>query len=98
MLGYDLAHMVNDGDFEEYAHAGTSLPDIVLVRKSYQEKRRKRREAGHRRAWKLRQLAMEEGEEGVSARQAKVRGSGGGGGGGRGDGGRRAGCGCCYPC
>jgi nonsense-mediated mRNA decay protein 3 len=71
VLGYDLANTTNDGDMEEYVHAGMSLPDVVLVRKSYRDKRRRRREAGVRRTWQLKQLGVQDDLDGVTTRQAK---------------------------
>lgn len=60
VLGYDLAkanlvHM----DFEAHVNKGGAVPDVILVRKSYEERRRKHRH----RAWKLRHLDIEMGEE-----------------------------------
>jgi hypothetical protein len=43
-LGYDLANANYVGlDYDEYVARGGRLPDVVLVRKSYEEKRRKKR-------------------------------------------------------
>eukprot|EP00897_Mesotaenium_endlicherianum_P005218 jgi/Mesen1/4724/ME000241S03763 len=61
-LGYDLyAANLNDEEFDRLrAVAGgrhRELPDVVLVKKSYEEKRRARR--GRPRPWKLKSLAME---------------------------------------
>ena len=42
---------------------GGGLPDVVLVRKSYEEKRRRRRAKGQQRAWKLKRLAVDAGGE-----------------------------------
>ncbi|KAL4198052.1 hypothetical protein AMTRI_Chr03g138280 [Amborella trichopoda] len=55
-LGYDLyGANTNDLDLEKYR--GFSLPDVVLVKKSYEEKRQKKR--GKARPWKLKSLPME---------------------------------------
>jgi nonsense-mediated mRNA decay protein 3 len=35
------------------------VPDVILVRKSYEEKRQRRRAKGHQRAWKLKRMAVE---------------------------------------
>lgn len=46
-LGYDLANANYVGlDFEAYVAKGGRVPDVVLVRKSYEDKRRKRRVGG----------------------------------------------------
>lgn len=64
-LGYDLANANAVGlDLEAFVNRGGQLPDVVLVRKSYEEKRRKRRQKGVSRQWKLRHLDMEMGEVG----------------------------------
>ena len=43
-FGYDLASLqIVDPELEKYKH-GIQLPDVLLVKKSYQEKRRKRRQ------------------------------------------------------
>ncbi|KAL6008466.1 hypothetical protein ACLOJK_033977 [Asimina triloba] len=55
-LGYDL-YGANSNDVELDKHKGLQLPDAVLVKKSYEEKRQKRR--GKARAWKLKNLDME---------------------------------------
>lgn len=47
VLGYDLATATySNGDMEQYAASkgGASLPDVVLVRKSYEAKRRRRKD------------------------------------------------------
>lgn len=58
-LGYDLinANMVAM-DFEAFVNRGGSVPDVILVKKSYEEKRKKSRGKAQR-AWKLKQLPME---------------------------------------
>ncbi|WOL20617.1 60S ribosomal export protein NMD3 [Canna indica] len=56
-LGYDL-YVANHNDFEIDQYRGRLvLPEVVLVKKSYQEKRLKHR--GKPRAWKLKSLNME---------------------------------------
>ncbi|KAE8077773.1 hypothetical protein FH972_016303 [Carpinus fangiana] len=55
-LGYDLyGANGNDGELEK--HKGLILPDAILIKKSYEEKRQKKR--GKSRAWKLKSLDME---------------------------------------
>ena len=62
---------------------GLDLPDVVLVRKSYEEKRRRRHaRGGAQRAWTLRRMeGVEEGgaddAAAATAAPAKERGSGG---------------------
>jgi len=68
-LGYDVQNAnLCDPELERYPHLAP--PDVILVRKSYSERRRARREKGTapQRAWKLRRLpifapAGEAGEE-----------------------------------
>jgi len=56
-MGYDLAHAnINDIELERYT--GMQLPDVVLVRKTYEGSKRSR---GRR--WKLRRLKMEQESE-----------------------------------
>jgi len=59
-LGYDLDHaiLVND-DLEALIEKGNSLPEVVLVKKSYDKARKKRQRRGLQRRWKLNQLNME---------------------------------------
>ena len=45
----------------------------VQVRKSYEEKRRRRRARGQQRAWKLKRMAMELGEEGTPSTSGRGR-------------------------
>lgn len=55
-LGYDLfGANLNSSDLDSYRDL--SVPEVILVRKSYEEKRKKRR--GKARAWKLKELPME---------------------------------------
>ncbi|MCO5547706.1 hypothetical protein L7F22_001157 [Adiantum nelumboides] len=55
-LGYDL-YGANVNDFELDKYKSLVLPEVVLVKKSYEEKRHKKR--GKPRPWKLRNLPME---------------------------------------
>lgn len=61
-MGYDLANAnLVQMDYEAHVTRGGRVPDVVLVRKSYEEKRRKR---GRRaRAWQLKRLDMEMGDD-----------------------------------
>lgn len=69
-LGYDLANANLVGlDLEAFINKGGQLPDVVLVRKSFEEKRRRRRAAGGgARPWKLKTLNMEVDDESSGAR------------------------------
>ncbi|GMH34161.1 hypothetical protein BSKO_01995 [Bryopsis sp. KO-2023] len=64
-LGYDLkhAHIAND-DYDAHLARGMQLPDAILVSKSYAEKRKKRRQRGVQRPWKLQTMDREMGEGG----------------------------------
>ncbi|XP_057447220.1 uncharacterized protein LOC130739023 [Lotus japonicus] len=55
-LGYDL-YGANNNDIELDKYKGLILPDAILVKKSYEEKRQKKR--GKARSWKLKSLNME---------------------------------------
>lgn len=55
-LGFDL-YGANTNDMELDKYKGLDLPDVVLVKKSYEEKRQKKR--GKPRPWKLKTLPME---------------------------------------
>lgn len=55
-LGYDTFG-ANTNDIELDKYRGLTIPDAILVKKSYEEKREKKR--GKARPWKLRQLNME---------------------------------------
>ena len=74
-VGYDVgnANLV-DGNLDNAEGKGYQLMDIVLVRKSYEEKRRRRRAKGVSRAWKLKRMDMElEDEEEGGAKGGKRR-------------------------
>ena len=61
---------------------GLTLPDAVLVRKSYEDKRRRRRARGDAaRPWRLKRLAMDIGEEEAPQQVGSSAGCGSGGGG-----------------
>uniref|UniRef100_A0A803MVW4 60S ribosomal export protein NMD3 n=1 Tax=Chenopodium quinoa TaxID=63459 RepID=A0A803MVW4_CHEQI len=55
-LGYDL-YGANPNDSELDKYKGLVLPEVILVKKSYEEKRQRKR--GKPRAWKLKNLNME---------------------------------------
>lgn len=55
-LGYDL-YAANSNDIELDKYKGLVLPDVVLIKKSYEEKRQKKR--AKPRSWKLKSLNME---------------------------------------
>ncbi|KAL8461249.1 hypothetical protein ACS0TY_032641 [Phlomoides rotata] len=55
-LGYDL-YGANSNDMELEKYKGFVLPDVILVKKSYEEKHLKKR--GKPRSWKLKSLNME---------------------------------------
>ncbi|OMO77440.1 Nonsense-mediated mRNA decay NMD3 family protein [Corchorus olitorius] len=55
-LGYDL-HGANSNDMELDKYKGLVLPEAILIKKSYEEKRQKKR--GKPRPWKLKSLGME---------------------------------------
>ncbi|XP_070033740.1 uncharacterized protein [Nicotiana tomentosiformis] len=55
-LGYDL-YAANSNDNELDKYKGFVLPDVILVKKSYEEKWQKKR--GKARSWKLKSLNME---------------------------------------
>ena len=55
-LGYDL-YGANSNDIVIEKHKGLVIPEVILIRKSYEEKRQKKR--GKPRAWKLKSLDME---------------------------------------
>ena len=61
-MGYDLASLqIVDPELDKYRR-GLALPDVLLVKKSYQEKRRRRRAKGVNRQWKLQRLEVAEDE------------------------------------
>ncbi|KAG2489285.1 hypothetical protein HYH03_012305 [Edaphochlamys debaryana] len=62
-LGYDMVNSQLVGlDYEAHVAKGGRVPDVILVRKSYEEKRRRRAAKGGAaaaRPWKLKSLGME---------------------------------------
>ncbi|XP_071697369.1 uncharacterized protein [Rutidosis leptorrhynchoides] len=65
-LGYDL-YSANNNDIELDKYKGLVLPEVILVKKSYEEKKLKKR--GKPRSWKLKSLDM---EVDLSATRGKV--------------------------
>jgi nonsense-mediated mRNA decay protein 3 len=60
VLGYDLSTAnINDSDLEGLRGGWNSLPEVVLVRKSYPVRRKKNRD----RHWRLQALAKEREEQ-----------------------------------
>ncbi|KDP25831.1 hypothetical protein JCGZ_22553 [Jatropha curcas] len=55
-LGYDL-YSANNNDIELDKYKGLVLPEVILIKKSYEEKRQRKR--GKPRSWKLKSLNME---------------------------------------
>ncbi|KAL3838756.1 hypothetical protein ACJIZ3_023347 [Penstemon smallii] len=55
-LGYDL-YGANNNDTELDKYKGLVIPDVILIKKSYEEKRQRKR--GKPRSWKLKSLDME---------------------------------------
>lgn len=55
-LGYDL-YGANNNDIELEKYKGLSIPEAILVKKSYEEKRQRKR--GKPRSWKLKSMNME---------------------------------------
>lgn len=72
-LGYDLASLqIVDPELEKYRR-GIQLPDVLLVKKSYQEKRRKKRAKGISRAWKLQRMDVAEDDSAAAGHKAGAR-------------------------
>jgi nonsense-mediated mRNA decay protein 3 len=76
-LGYDLAGSnATSLDYDALVAKGGRVPDVVLVRKSYEEKRARRRKraaaggggAAGARPWQLKRLPMEVADEGAGPR------------------------------
>ena len=63
-------------DYEAHVERGGAVPDVILVRKSYDEKRRRRRDrrggAATARVWKLKQLDMAAEEGGRRNAEAQM--------------------------
>lgn len=81
-VGYDVANAnLVDSNLENAEHKGFQLMDVVLVRKSYEEKRKKRRSKGASRNWKLKRMVAEyddedtggKGKNGQSAAEIEAR-------------------------
>ena len=69
-LRYDMHNIqIVDPELEKYSGKLQGVvPDVILVKKSYAASRRKRRERGVARNWKLQRMQIEEGEEVAKAR------------------------------
>jgi nonsense-mediated mRNA decay protein 3 len=63
VLGYHLTSSNYNSDSFSLLPA-SRIPDIILIKKSYPNRRKKNKGQGHARPWKLRSIAKEEGEEG----------------------------------
>ncbi|KAK9012567.1 hypothetical protein V6N11_040612 [Hibiscus sabdariffa] len=68
-LGYDL-YGVNSNDNELDKYTDLVIPDVILIKKSYEEKRQKKR--GKPRPWKLKSLNMELDESRGRANEEKM--------------------------
>ncbi|KAI9161217.1 hypothetical protein LWI28_015522 [Acer negundo] len=68
-LGYDL-YAANNNDIDLEKYKGLVLPEAILVKKSYEEKRQKKR--GKPRSWKLKTLNMEVDDTKVRGDQEKT--------------------------
>nr|XP_043614993.1 60S ribosomal export protein NMD3-like [Erigeron canadensis]XP_043614994.1 60S ribosomal export protein NMD3-like [Erigeron canadensis] len=55
-LGYDM-HSANSNDVDLDKYKGLVIPEVILVKKSYEENRQRKR--GKPRAWKLKRINME---------------------------------------
>jgi|TARA_B100001741_G_scaffold81364_1_gene65958 nonsense-mediated mRNA decay protein 3 len=64
-MGYDLSNLqIVDPELEKYSGKLQGIvPDVILVKKSYAESRRKRRERGVARAWRLQRMQVEEADD-----------------------------------
>jgi nonsense-mediated mRNA decay protein 3 len=59
-LGYDLARQVNaDASLDGYIQRGYEVPDVLLVRKCFDDARAKRRARQRERPWKIKRLDMD---------------------------------------
>eukprot|EP00192_Tetraselmis_astigmatica_P024375 CAMPEP_0117664538 /NCGR_PEP_ID=MMETSP0804-20121206/9282_1 /TAXON_ID=1074897 /ORGANISM="Tetraselmis astigmatica, Strain CCMP880" /LENGTH=504 /DNA_ID=CAMNT_0005471795 /DNA_START=246 /DNA_END=1760 /DNA_ORIENTATION=+ len=74
--GYDMANM-NICDPEMLKHldtkAGNQVPEVVLVRKSYEDKRKRRKIKGFQRPWTLKRMDIEVADDPVLGRGTKAR-------------------------
>ncbi|KAJ9703057.1 hypothetical protein PVL29_004712 [Vitis rotundifolia] len=68
-LGYDL-YAANSNDMELEKYRGFVLPEAILIKKSYEEKRQRKR--GKPRSWKLKSLNMEVDDSKGRADQEKM--------------------------
>lgn len=57
VLGYNLLHSnFNNEDLEKHVTSGKPLPDVVVVKKSFERARKRRKQKGIKRNWKLKQI------------------------------------------
>lgn len=68
-LGYDL-YAANSNDMELEKYRSYVLPEAILIKKSYEEKRQRKR--GKPRSWKLKSLVMEVDDSKARADQEKM--------------------------
>lgn len=73
VLGYDLLHanLVDDAVDLWLERPNAQLPDVVLVRKSYEQRRARRRARGEKRPWQLKRMDMESEEAAAPTRAAE---------------------------
>ena len=73
VYGYDVAYEnVVDRELEGWTTKGLQLPDVMLVRKSFNEHRRRKAEKGQRRQWKLRDMDIEQEDLGYTKGREKA--------------------------
>ena len=64
-MGYDLASLqIVDPELEKYSGKHRAfVPEVILVKKSYAESRRRKRERGVSRPWRLQRMQVEEADD-----------------------------------
>jgi len=74
-LGYDLSNLqIVDPELDKYSGKHQSfIPEVILVKKSYAESRRKRRARGVARPWRLQRMQIEEADESHKVRGGEDR-------------------------
>lgn len=73
-LGYDLARFVTaDDNLEAFVNQGYQLPDVVLVRKCFDEVRAKRRAEHRHRSYKLKHLDMDREDANFHVKRGQVQ-------------------------
>lgn len=59
-LGYDLANAILvNRDLDGYVNRGYTIPDVILVKKCYEQARKRRHRKGEARKWRIERLEME---------------------------------------